>query len=262
MINVVKIGGNVVDNPQALRQFLADFAKIPGRKVLVHGGGKEATRLSKALGIETTMIDGRRVTDAETLDVVTMVYAGLINKRIVTILQSLGCNAIGLSGADANVITAVKRKPVPKGDLLINYGYVGDVPTGGVDDGVLCQMLDMGLTPVICAITHDGHGTLLNCNADTVAAATAVGLSRRGRTILSYCFEQPGVMRDINDPTSVIGLITPDVYAQLKAEGAVSGGMLPKIDNAFNAISAGVDSVIIKQASDLTSPTAGTIIRF
>ncbi len=261
MINVVKIGGNVVDDPKALSAFLADFARMPGRKMLVHGGGKEATRLSKALGIETTMIDGRRVTDAETINVVTMVYAGLINKRIVSRLQALGCNAIGLSGADANVISAVKRKPVRRGDAEIDYGFVGDIPKGGVDDAMLASLLDMGLTPVVCAIMHDGHGTLLNCNADTVAAAIAVGISERGRTFLTYCFEQPGVMRDIADPKSVISLITPEDFIAYRESGVISGGMLPKIENALAAVAAGVDSVIIKQASALADSRVGTIIR-
>lgn len=261
MINVVKIGGNVVDDPKALATFLADFARMPGRKVLVHGGGKEATRLSKTLGIETTMIDGRRVTGADTLDIVTMVYAGLINKRIVIMLQALGCNAIGLSGADASVIIAVRRKPVRRGDIEVDYGFVGDIPEGGVDDTMLANLLDLGLTPVVCAIMHDGHGTLLNCNADTVAAAIAVGVSGRARTFLTYCFEQPGVMRDIADPQSVISLITPDDFKAYKESGVISGGMLPKIENALAAVAAGVESVIIKQASALLDAKGGTIIR-
>lgn len=250
----------MVDNPEALSSFLADFARIAGSKVLVHGGGKEATRLAKALGIETTMIDGRRVTDAATLDVVTMVYAGLINKRIVSMLQALGCNAIGLSGADANIITADKRPPVLKGETLVDYGFVGDIPEGGVDDSSLSSMLDLGLTPVICAIMHDGKGNLLNCNADTVAAATAVGLSSRARTMLTYCFEQPGVMKDVNDPASVIDIITPSDFALLKEDGSISGGMLPKIENALSAVAAGVDSVVIKQASALINSQSGTTI--
>lgn len=261
MINVVKIGGNVVDSPEALADFLSDFARMGGSKVLVHGGGKEATRLARALGIETNMIDGRRVTDAATLDVVTMVYAGLINKRIVSILQSLGCNAIGLSGADASVITAVRREPVRRGNVDVDYGYVGDIPAGGVNSAALSGLLGLGLTPVLCAIMHDGAGHLLNCNADTVASATAIGLSAIDRTTLTYCFEQPGVMKDISDPDSVISLITSVDFPSLKADGVVSGGMLPKIENALAAVKAGVDSVIIKQASALNIDGAGTIIR-
>ncbi|MCM1451935.1 MAG: acetylglutamate kinase [Clostridium sp.] len=260
MINVVKIGGNVVDDPKALNDFLKEFSRIAGRKMLVHGGGKEATRLAAALGIETKMIDGRRVTDAATLDVVTMVYAGLINKRIVSKLQALGCNAIGLSGADAGVIAADRRKPVVKDGVEVDYGFVGDICDGGVDDSQLANFLDMGLTPVICAIMHDGEGNLLNCNADTVAAATAIGLSNQGLVTLTYCFEQPGVLSDVSDPSSVIDLITPETFAECKAGGIVSGGMLPKIENALAAVSAGVDSVVIKQASALTK-AEGTIIR-
>lgn len=261
MINVVKIGGNVIDNPEALSGFLADFAKIEGRKVLVHGGGKEATRLAGTLGLETKMIEGRRVTDPAMLNVVTMVYAGLINKRIVALLQSLGCNAIGLSGADANVITAERRPPVRKECGLVDYGFVGDISVSGVDGGMLASLLDLGLTPVICAIMHDGKGGLLNCNADTVAAAVAEGLSQHAPTRLTYCFEQPGVMKDINDSSSVINVITPESFTSLKEDGIISGGMLPKIENALKAVAAGVDSVLIKQASDLLESRKGTAIK-
>lgn len=261
MINVIKIGGNIVDNPAALAGFLSDFAQMKGAKVLAHGGGKEATRLSKALGIETIMIEGRRVTDAATLDVVTMVYAGLINKRIVSKLQALGCNAIGLSGADAGIIQASRRAPVTIGTELVDYGYVGDIPTTAVDATMLMKLLDMGLTPVLCAIMHDGQGSLLNCNADTVASAAAIGLSRCQTTRLTYCFEQPGVMKDISDTASVVKLITPADFLTLKDAGIVAGGMLPKIENALSAVAAGVDSVVIKHASALADADAGTIIR-
>lgn len=255
MVNVVKIGGNVVDNPEALRTFLADFAALEGPKALVHGGGKEATRLSKALGIETTMIEGRRVTDAETLNVVTMVYAGLINKRIVALLQSLGCNAIGLSGADANVMPATRRKPTP-----IDYGFVGDINPENVDADFLVSLIEMGKTPVFCALCHDGKGSMLNCNADSVAAALAVGMSRKLPVRLTYCFEKPGVMADINDDDSVIPLVTKESFEDLKARGIVAAGMVPKITNALDSASKGVSEVRICQAKALNID-GGTVIR-
>lgn len=253
-ITVVKIGGNVVDNPEALARFINDFTSLPGKKILVHGGGKEATRMSERMEIATTMIDGRRVTTRETLEVVTMVYAGLVNKRIVSMLQAAGCNAIGLSGADGNAITATKRKPEP-----IDFGYVGDIAPEGVSSDLIATLLNAGITPVYCAITHDGHGILLNCNADTIASSVAIGASRIARTDLVYCFEQPGVMRDIADPSSLISLITPDIYASLRSDGTVNKGMIPKIDNAFRAISLGVSSVTIKHSDALTTPRGTTI---
>lgn len=194
MINVVKIGGNVIDNPEALSAFLKDFAALEGRKILVHGGGKEASRMSEGMGIKANMIEGRRVTDAATLDIVTMVYAGLINKRIVAMLQSLGCDAVGLTGADGNVIPAKRRSPEP-----IDYGFVGDIDPAKVNDQFIATLLDSGCVPVFCAICHDGHGTLLNCNADTIASSVALGASRIGETRLTYCFEKPGVMTDVDD---------------------------------------------------------------
>ncbi len=253
-IKVIKIGGNVVDNPDALKRFITDFASLPGKKILVHGGGKEATRLSARLDIPTTMIEGRRVTTRETLDVVTMVYAGLVNKRVVSMLQEAGCNAIGLSGADGNVIKATRRKPNP-----IDYGYVGDIDPANVNTEFIGTLLEAGVTPVFCAITHDGNGTLLNCNADTIASSVALGASRIESTDLIFCFEQKGVMRDIDDPESLIPHITPPLYAELKASGVVNKGMVPKIDNAFAAIEAGVNSVTIKHSDNLTRPTGTTI---
>lgn len=254
-ITVVKIGGNVVDNPEALGRFVKSFASVSGPKILVHGGGKEATRLSQKLDIPTTMIDGRRVTSRETLDVVTMVYAGLVNKRIVSMLQAEGCNAIGLSGADGNAITATRRPAEP-----VDYGFVGDISPAGVNDGLIATLLGMRYTPVFCAITHDGNGTLLNCNADTVASSVAIGASRILPTDLVYCFEQPGVMEDIDRPDSLIPLITPAIYADLRARDIVNKGMIPKLDNSFRAIDEGVDSVIIKHAENLGN-NIGTILR-
>lgn len=254
MIKVVKIGGNIVDNPTALQHFIKDFAVLEGHKVLVHGGGKEASRLGEKLGIPATMIDGRRVTSAETLDVVTMVYAGLINKRIVSMLQAEGVNALGLSGADGNVITATKRPANP-----IDYGFVGDIANEGVNTDTLQLLIENDIVPVFCAITHDGHGTMLNCNADTIASAVAIGASKISETQLIYCFEQPGVMADINNPDSLIAEITPDTYAHLKASGVVNKGMLPKIDNAFKAIDNGVKNVVIKHARNLANNIETTV---
>lgn len=254
-LSIIKIGGNVVDDPSALDTFLRDFTAIPGAKILVHGGGKEATALSRSLGIETTMIEGRRVTDRQTLDVVTMVYAGLINKRIVSRLQSLGCNAIGLSGADGNILSARRRPAKP-----IDYGYVGDINSSGVNDELISTLINEGLTPVFCPVTHDCNGMLLNCNADSVAAALAKGLAGIYNVNLIYCFELPGVLADINDPKSVVSLITPDDRDSLVEQGVISGGMIPKIDNAIDAVKAGVASVIIRRASQLRVTGSGTTI--
>lgn len=255
MINVVKIGGNVVDDPQALHTFLKEFASMPGMKMLVHGGGKEATRMSRELGIETTMIDGRRVTDSETLRIVTMVYAGLINKRIVALLQSLECDALGLTGADGNLIPATRRPANP-----IDYGFVGDIDSANVNTELLNTLLQRDIVPTVCAICHDTEGDLLNCNADSVAAAVALGASRIAPTRLTYCFELPGVMADIDDPESVIPLVTPDTFEDLKAQGIVDKGMIPKIYNALECARLGVAEVRICASTALCSDT-GTIIR-
>lgn len=255
MINVVKIGGNVVDNPAALAAFLRDFASLKGAKILVHGGGKEATRLSTTLGIETNMIDGRRVTDRQTLDVVTMVYAGLINKRIVAVLQAEGCNAVGLSGADGNVIPARRRPANP-----IDYGFVGDIDPLSVNDRFIASLLAAGVTPVFCAICHDDAGTLLNCNADSVAAAVAQGASRIDSTRLTYCFEKPGVLADVDDPESVIELVTAESFVTLREQGIVAKGMIPKIENALACAATGVAEVRICQAEALNIG-GGTVIR-
>ncbi len=253
-IRVVKIGGNVVDDPEALDKFISDFVRLVGPKILVHGGGKEATRISAALGIETTMIEGRRVTDRATLDVVTMVYAGLINKRIVAKLQAKGVDAVGLSGADGNVIQATRRSPNP-----IDYGFVGDIDPLDVNDVFIDMLLKNGNVPVMCAIMHDGNGTPLNCNADSVASAIAVGVSRIASVDLIYCFEKDGVLSDPSDDTSVIRFIDEDSFEELKATGIVNKGMVPKITNALSAIKSGVSEVYIKSASNLLNPY-GTII--
>lgn len=254
MINVVKIGGNVVDNREALEAFLSDFAAMPGKKILVHGGGKEATRLSEKMEIPVTMIDGRRVTSRETLDVVTMVYAGLINKRIVAMLQARGCDAMGLSGADGDAIRATRRPAKP-----VDYGYVGDISASGVNSRLIALLLEAGIAPVYCAVTHDGNGTLLNCNADTIASSVALGAAALEPTVLTYCFEQPGVMADIDRPDSLIARITPESFADLRERGIVSKGMIPKIENALRAVSAGVKAVTIKHASNLRADIGTTI---
>lgn len=252
MINVVKIGGNVVDNPEALEQFLDIFAALEGPKVLAHGGGKIATKIAAALGIETQMIEGRRVTDAETIKVVTMVYAGLVNKSIVSKLQARGVNGLGLSGADGNVIKSHKRT-----GSTVDYGFVGDVDR--VDGDFLLKLIAEGKTPVMAPITHDGNGLLLNTNADTVASKVAVALGQSKSTRLNYCFELTGVLKDINDESSLIPQINPAEYAELKANGIVAGGMIPKLDNCFDAIADGVAEVRICKAENLAQ-TAGTTL--
>ena len=252
-ITVLKIGGNVIDNPESLRAFLREFAALEGSKVLVHGGGKLATRLAERLELKVKMVDGRRITDKGTLDVVTMVYAGLINKQIVAGLQAAGCNAIGLSGADGNAVTARRRSPEP-----IDYGFVGDIERVNTD--LLGRLLESGLVPVFPAIMHDGCGTLLNCNADSVASALALGLTALAPVDLVYCFEKAGVLSDPEDERSVIGEITAENYAALKADGTVSKGMIPKIENALKAVAEGVRSVTIRSSADLANGI-GTVIR-
>lgn len=254
-ITVVKIGGNVIDNEAALERFVADFAELPAPKILIHGGGKLATRLAEKLEVPTTMIDGRRVTDAETLDIVTMVYAGKVNKQIVAKLQSKGCNAIGLSGADGNLIPAKRRSATP-----VDYGFVGDIDTAKMNCHLLATLLESGITPVFCAITHDGNGSLLNSNADSVASAVAVAAATIAPTDLVFCFEKQGVLRDVESDDSVIPLITKGEYPALRNEGVISKGMIPKIDNAFRAIESGVKSVTIKHSEQLGNPKAGTTI--
>ena len=255
MIKVVKIGGNVIDNEAALERFVADFAALEGEKVLVHGGGKLATRLAEKLEIPTTMIDGRRVTDRETLDVVTMVYAGLVNKKVVAKLQALGCNSIGLSGADGGAIRATRRAAKP-----IDFGFVGDISVEGVNAEFIQSLTARGIVPVFCSIMHDGEGTLLNCNADSVASAVAVALAQVEDTELVFCFEKAGVMMDVDDPDSVIAEIRPQSYKTLLADGVVNKGMLPKIDGAFRALESGVKVVTIKHSADLCKDSGTKIM--
>ncbi len=245
-LTIIKIGGNVIDNSENLHQFLLDFTALPGAKILVHGGGKIATELGDSLGIEAKMVEGRRVTDIETLRIVTMVYAGLINKNMVAQLQAKGNNAIGLSGADGNIIKA-KKRPIKE----VDFGFVGDLDEHSVSATTLHHLLTAGLTPVLCAITHDGDTQLLNTNADTIASAVAVAMSSLYETRLVYCFEKKGVLKDINDEFSVVKEIRSNEFDSLKADGTVAGGMIPKLYNAFDAIHKGVAAVYIGKADEL-----------
>lgn len=243
-ITIIKVGGKIVEERESLMQLLDRFAAIEGEKVLIHGGGRSATRIAEKLGIESRMIDGRRVTDEATLGVVTMVYGGLVNKNIVAGLQARGVNALGLTGADCNVIHAHKR-PVKE----IDWGFVGDVD--GADGKMLSALIEQGIVPVVAPLTHDGKGNMLNINADTMAAETAKALAPYYDVTLTYCFEFPGVMRNPEDATSVIPEIRTDDYRMFKEQGIVSGGMIPKIDNAFNALNNGVKKVIITRADSI-----------
>jgi len=252
-LTIIKIGGNVIDNSENLHQFLLDFTALPGDKILVHGGGKIATELGESLGIEAKMIEGRRITDIETLRIVTMVYAGLINKNMVAQLQAKGSNAIGLTGADGNIIKA-KKRPVKE----IDYGFVGDLDENSVSAVTLDSLLQVGLVPVLCAITHDGDTQLLNTNADTIASSVAVAMSALYETRLVYCFEKKGVLRDVNDDDSVVKEIRADEFDGLKADGTVQGGMIPKLHNAFEAIKKGVSAVYIGKANELAELADGS----
>lgn len=255
---VIKIGGNVIDSPEALQAFLKDFAAIDGKKLLVHGGGKIATKIGEQLGIESKYVDGRRITDEATIDLVTMVYGGLVNKKIVAQLQALDCNAIGLTGADANSLQATKR-PVKK----IDYGWVGDIDNNVIDGKATRLFIDNGLVPVFAPLTHDSMGHILNTNADTVASTLAIALSGAYNVRLIYCFEKKGVLENVNDDDSVIRLIDRETYRQLLADQKLFAGILPKIDNAFAAIDAGVKEVLVGDAKDLlantTAETSGTL---
>lgn len=256
---VVKIGGNVIDNPENLKLFLSDFAALNGYKILIHGGGKIATKLSWDLGVKSRMIEGRRVTDGESLKVVTMVYAGLVNKNIVAALQNDQCNAIGLTGADGNFIRA-KKRPVVKvyseekgANINVDYGFVGDLDENSVDSNAIFKLLEAGFTPVFSAITHDGKGQLLNTNADTIASILAVSMSGFYETSLIYCFEKAGVLIDVEDDKSLIKSIDPPYYQELKRQGIISEGMIPKLDNAFEAIERGLKEVCIGKSDSLSS---------
>jgi acetylglutamate kinase len=248
-LTVIKVGGKIVEEEATLRQLLNDFAAIAGHKVLVHGGGRSATKIAAQLGIESKMVNGRRITDAETLKVVTMVYGGLVNKNIV----AGGVNALGLTGADMNVIRSVKR-PVKE----VDYGFVGDVEK--VDATLLSDLIHKGVVPVMAPLTHDGHGNMLNTNADTIAGETAKALSALFDVTLVYCFEKKGVLRDENDDDSVIPQITRAEFEQYVADGVIQGGMIPKLENSFEAINAGVSEVVITLASAINN-SGGTRIK-
>ena len=287
MIRIVKIGGNVVDNLELLKEFVKDFAAMPGMKALIHGGGVMASQMQKSMGMTPVMVEGRRVTDEATLKVVTMVYAGWCNKNITALLQAEGCNAIGLSGADGNAIKARKRPPVHVESLGedVDYGYVGDVTGESVNAGFIYSLMERGIVPVFNAINHDGEGNLLNTNADTIASSVAIALanyryrsprevccrceecthcSDDGRltheTELIYCFEKDGVLYDKDDDSSVIPEIDRERFAELKAEGRVADGMIPKLTNSSKAIDSGVARVIIKHARNLNNNKGTTLV--
>ncbi|WP_273275282.1 acetylglutamate kinase [Maribacter polysiphoniae] len=248
-LSIVKIGGNVIENQVGLEQFLLNFSKLEGLKILVHGGGKLATKLAAQLGIESQMSNGRRITDAKSLEIITMVYGGLTNKNIVAKLQALGTNALGLSGADGNTIKAHKR-PIKE----IDFGFVGDIDS--IDSNFLDTLINTGITPVFCAISHDGKGQLLNTNADTIASEIAIGMSALFETTLYYCFEKKGVLKEVEDENSVIQHINTVTYSDLLKTNAIADGMLPKMENCFHALNNHVGKVCIGDISMLQPQTS------
>lgn len=252
-LTVVKVGGAVVEDEEQLARLLNDFAAIEGNKVLVHGGGRRATKVAASLGIESKMVNGRRITDRDMLEVVTMVYGGLVNKNVVARLQANGVNALGLTGADMDVLRSRKR-PVKDG---IDFGYVGDVERA--DGKALQTLIEAGIVPVMAPLTHDGKGNILNTNADTIAGETAKALAPFYDVTLIYSFEKKGVLANPDDDDSVIPTITPADFERYKADGTVAGGMIPKLENAFAAIDAGVGRVIITLASAIDGKH-GTVI--
>lgn len=253
-LTIVKVGGAIVEDEAQLTQLLKDFSAIEGKKVLVHGGGRRATQIATSLGIESKMVNGRRITDADMLNVVTMVYGGLVNKNLIARLQANGVNALGLTGADMDVIRSHKR-PLKDG---IDFGFVGDVDQ--VNGALLCQLIKTGITPVMAPLTHDGQGNILNTNADTIASETAKALAPYYDVTLIFSFEKKGVLRNPDDDDSVIPVITHADFIKYKADGTISGGMLPKIENAFSAINAGVGQVIITLATAIDG-NHGTVIK-
>lgn len=255
---VTKIGGNVLDDEAALQKFLKDFASIQAPKILIHGGGAMATKIGEQLGIHSRYVDGRRITDRQTLDLVTMVYGGLINKQMVARLQQLGCNALGVTGADGNMIKAVRR-PVKE----IDYGFVGDITPDSVNSALLYFLLRQNVVPVFAPLTH-ADGMILNTNADTIASVLAVSLSKHFEVRLIFCFEKKGVLRDLNDSTSVLRHLNEVDYKQFLAQGMFTDGILPKLENSFFALHAGVKEVLIGEAEDLLRntrvETEGTLV--
>lgn len=252
-LTIIKVGGKIVEDPQILQDFLQDFAKIEGLKVLIHGGGRSATQLSSRLGIESKMVNGRRVTDEETLKVVTMVYAGLVNKNIVAKLQALDVNALGLTGADLNYMRSEKR---PVGE--VDYGFVGDVKE--VQSSILANLIELGVVPVLAPLTHDKQGNMLNTNADTIAGEAAKALAKYFEVTLMFCFEKRGVLTDADNDNSVISEITRDSFAKYVTDGIIQRGMIPKLENAYEAIDAGVKEVIITQASNILTGEGTRVI--
>lgn len=245
-LKIIKVGGNIIDNEAALEKFLSQFSTVKGPKILVHGGGKLATQMAKDMDVAVNMVNGRRITDAATLDIITMVYAGKINKNVVAKLQGNNCNAVGFTGADGNTILSVKR-PVKK----IDYGFVGDVKK--VNTKVIRVLLENNIVPVFCAITHDKNGNLLNTNADTIASELAIGLSRVYKTELVYCFEKNGVLLSVDDDESVIDYMDTGTYETLKIRDTFADGMLPKLENCFYALEEGVSKVIIGNPSVISN---------
>ena len=254
-LTIVKVGGAVVEDELQLSQLLKDFSAIEGRKVLVHGGGRKATKMAERLGIETKMVEGRRITDADMLEVVTMVYGGLVNKNLVAKLQANGVNALGLTGADANAIRSHKR-PLKNG---VDYGFVGDVDQA--DGEMLGRLIEAGITPVMAPLTHNGEGQILNTNADTIASETAKALANLYDVTLIFSFEKKGVLRNPDDDDSVIATINHADFENYKADGTISGGMLPKIENALSAVDAGVSKVIITLATAIDGKHGTTITK-
>ena len=252
-LRVFKIGGKVVENEGELSSFLQDFGRLKGHKILIHGGGKWVTEMSRRLGIDVNMVEGRRITDADTLEVVKMMLAGVANKNVVGKLQGFGCNAIGLTGADGDTIRADKR-PLKNG---IDYGFVGDVKK--VNHTVIQKLISANLVPVFASMTHDGSGNLFNTNADTIASSVAVAMSEDFAVELNYCFELNGVLKDIDDPDSVVKMIDQENYATLKEKGVINSGMIPKIDNAFDALQAGVKMVRIMNSQHIAKLANGEI---
>ena len=253
-LQVVKVGGNVIENRESLNDFLVDFTKIRGAKILVHGGGKEATQMAHKLNVPVQIIEGRRITDAANLEIISMLYAGKINKTIVALLQAYKCDSLGLTGADGNSIVAKKRSSKP-----IDFGFVGDVIS--VNSALFNLLLNQKITPVCCAITHDKNGQLLNTNADTIASEIASSMSAYYEVTLSYCFEKKGVLKKLIDEDSVIPSINSNQYEYLKKEGIINEGMLPKIKNCFEALKKGVTKVRIGNSKMITESIAYTQIK-
>ena len=253
-LTIVKVGGFIFEDEYMFENFLSNFSNISGNKILVHGGGKIASNFSKKLGIVPLMLEGRRVTDKETLDVVVMTYAGLLNKKLVSKLQKLSCNAIGLSGADANLIQAKKRNIEN-----VNYGYVGDITQ--VEKNILQKMIGADLCPVICSLTHDGNGQILNTNADTIAAELSVALAYMYDVSLKYCSEMPGVLKKLGNYDSLIKTIDSSSYKKLKQKNIISDGMIPKLENCFHALNNGVDKVFVGSIDILNSEEKSTQLK-